>query len=164
MGRLTKGVFHDREALGRGVRQLFQESVPADSIRVFMLDEGGRRIREIEVADEAGAIHGAKVGAAVGAGIGVLMLVLLAISIVVGASVDAGVGDVIANSWIIPAGALTGVPLGALFGMGNWQEHKRIPSEEFERGAAEVEVAGAGFGDDAAATLLEAGAASVTRE
>lgn len=162
-GRLTTGVFHDRDALGRAVAQLFQKSVPADSIRVFMLDESGQRTRELEVADEAGAIHGAKVGAAVGAGIGVLMLVLLAVSILVGATIDAGLTDVIGNSWIILAGALSGVPLGAMFGMGNWRGHTTIPSGELERGAAEVEVQGAGVGEVAAEALRSAGAASVTR-
>lgn len=160
---MTKGVFRDRDALGRGVRQLFDKSVPSDSIRVFMVDEDGRRIRELDVADEAGAIHGAKVGAAVGAGIGVLMLVLLAIGIATGVDLDAGATDVIANSWIILAGAVSGVPLGALFGMGNWRGHKRIPDREFESGAAEVEVEGAGVSGVAADAMRAAGADSVTQ-
>lgn len=162
--RLTKAVFHGREALGRGVRRLFEKSVPADTIRVFMLDETGRRTREIDVADEAGAVHGAKIGAAVGAGIGVLMLVLLAVGVLVDATAEIGTRDVIANSWIVLAGAVSGVPLGALLGMGNWQGHKRIPRREFRRGAAEVEVEGAGLGEVAADALRAAGAVSVTRE
>jgi hypothetical protein len=77
----VKGIFHDRDRVKHAVRHLTQNSIPVDSIRVFVLDAAGRRKREIAVEDEGGALEGALIGAAIGAAVAVIAVVLVSVGV-----------------------------------------------------------------------------------
>lgn len=120
------GVFRDPHDVNRAVRQLTAKSVPADSIRVFLVDEAGERRREVEVESEAGALKGALIGAAAGAGLGVVIVILVPI-LMGGVSLGAlDVSSLLGALQAIAILAAGGVPLGAILGMGHWQGRKRI--------------------------------------
>jgi hypothetical protein len=120
------GVFGDPDDVDRAVRRLTAKSVPVDSIRVFVVDERGRRRREIAVEDEAGALRGALTGAGLGALVGVLTVILVPV-LTGGASVGGfGVSSLFGALRAVALCAAAGVPLGAIIGMGRWQGRKKI--------------------------------------
>lgn len=120
------GVFRDPGDVNRAVRRLTAKSVPADSIRVFIVDEAGQRRREVDVEDEAGALKGALIGAAAGAGIG-LVIVLLVPMLMGGVNIGwLDASSLLGALRAIAILAVAGVPLGAILGMGHWQGRKRI--------------------------------------
>lgn len=120
------GIFRDPDDVNRAVRRLTAKSVPADSIRVFLVDESGEPRQEIRVEDEAGALKGALIGAAAGAGIGLVIVIL--VPILMGGESIAGleVASLLGALRAMAILAVAGVPLGAILGMGHWQGRKRI--------------------------------------
>ena len=159
----VRGTFRERKTVVRAVERLSEKSVPADSIRVFVLDESGEKRREIEVEDESGATRGALLGLAVGGAVGLV----LAIAVATGAYGPVEVGFI---SFRGLAGALTAmlgtaaaaVPLGALLGMGYWQGRKKIDRSELRSGSAQVVVASDELSRLAEEVLRDAGATDVT--
>ena len=120
------GVFRDPDHASRAVRRLTAKSVPVDSIRVFMVDEQGRRQRELAVEDEAGALKGALIGAGVGAVLGLLAVILVPILTGVATVGALSISTFLGALRAIALCAAAGVPLGAIIGMGHWQGRKKI--------------------------------------
>ena len=158
----VQGVFHDRRALVRAVERLAEKSVPADSIRVFVLDEEGNRDREVQVEDESGALRGAVIGAVSGGGLGLLIALAVALGLAgpveVGFLSFRGLSGALSS---ILAMAAAAVPLGALLGLGHWQGRKKIAKEELRSGAALVVVDSAELSELARGVLDDAGAEEV---
>lgn len=153
-----EAVFHERAALERGVRGLGRESVPADAIHVHVLDESGARIREVDVPKEAGTLRGALLGAAAGGLIG-LVLVLLAAA---GAFGELPLGSIGVPSVLAAAGAIltlavSGLPLGAVLGLGHWTSRRRVSDEELAEGGVLVRVTNDELADTGRRVLREAG-------
>lgn len=163
MATVVKGVFHRKDRLADAVERLAEQSVPADDIGVFVLDASGEPAREIPVRDESGVLRGALVGAAFGAGLGLVVL-LLALTGVFG---PVGAELVSARSLVgairtVVGGAVAGVPLGAILGMGRWWDRRRISDEEMAGHGAIVTVESDALADVARRVLGEAGADRVT--
>ena len=158
----VQGVFHDRKALVRAVERLAEKSVPADSIRVYVLDQQGNRDREVEVEDESGALRGAIIGAVAGGVLGLLIAVAVALGLAgpveVGFLSFRGLSGAL-SSILALAGAA--VPLGALLGLGHWQGRKKIDEKELQSGAALVVVDSAELSELARQVLDDAGAEEV---
>jgi hypothetical protein len=148
MGRTTrasqesvKGVFHDRDRVKQAVRQLTENSIPADSIRVFILDATGRRRREVAVEQEAGALEGAVIGAVIGSVVAVIAVVLVSAGVFGPPSASPlGIASVMGALSAIALGIAVGVPLGSLFGMGHWQGWRKISEKDVTSGHVEVVV------------------------
>jgi hypothetical protein len=137
----VRAVFDSRERVSDAVRRLSENSVPADQIEVFVLDQSGRPARRIPVEDESGTLRGAIIGGIGGALLGVT---------VVGLTVGGVIGPEGANPFEMRTlmGALrailtlaaAGVPLGAILALGHWQGRKKIGLDEVERGSLLVVV------------------------
>ena len=156
-------VFSDPADVNRAVRRLTEKSVPADSIRVFLVDESGVRRREVDVEDEAGALKGALIGAAVGAGIGLLIVVLVPV-LMGGVSLGAlDVASVLGALRAMAILAVAGVPLGAIVGMGHWRGRKRIAETGLSPHRIHVAVESDELATLARGILLESGAERVER-
>jgi hypothetical protein len=158
------GTFRDARDVNHAVRKLTAQSIPTDVIRVFVVDEQGRRRREIMVEDEAGALKGALIGGAVGAviGLGVVILVPLIYG-------PANLGFLSVSSLFgalraIGICAVAGVPLGAILGMGRWEGRKRIAKVGVSGGRVQVVVESEELAELARETLEAAGAESVERQ
>jgi hypothetical protein len=121
----------------RAVRALSGKSVPADSIRVFLLDARGETMREVPVDDEAGALRGALIGGAIGAVLGVIVVFVAMVLAVRGDGAFDGLSVVGAFAAIASVTAAC-VPLGALWGTGYW--HGRAELTPRDRDAARVRV------------------------
>lgn len=158
------GVFRDPEDVNRAVRGLTAKSVPVDSIRVFVVDEQGRRRREIAVEDEAGALRGALIGAGLGAIAGVLIVILVPLF-----SGAASLGALGASTFLgalraIALCAAAGLPLGAIIGMGRWQGRKKIEETGLIPHRIHVAVESEELASLARAVLEDAGAERVDRQ
>lgn len=159
---VVEAVFHDRDALTAAVQGLFEKSVPADSIRVFVLDARGGRAREVDVEDEAGALRGALLGAAIGGIVGMLGAFAAAAGAL--GPVDVRPLGLAGLSGALAAGlaaAAAAVPLGALLGMGHWRGSSRIGALEMSETGAVVVVESAELAAVAASVLRGAGGESV---
>lgn len=155
----VSAVFRDRGHATRAVRRLAEKSVPADTIRVFLLADDDTRRHEIPVEDEAGALRGALIGAGVGAVVGV-GVVALATSGVLGPiqSEPLGVRTVLGAARAVLMAAVAGVPLGALLGMGHWQGRKKLAETGDSTSPVEVAVESEAVRETALDVLREAGA------
>jgi hypothetical protein len=120
------GVFRDPDDATQAVRRLTSKSVPVDSIRVFVVDEQGRRRRELAVEDEAGALKGGAIGAGIGAAVGLLIVILVPVVTGVASPGTPGVSTLFGALQAIAWGAVAGIPLGIIIGMGRWQGRKKI--------------------------------------
>ncbi|MGE0161054.1 MAG: hypothetical protein AB7T31_16785 [Gemmatimonadales bacterium] len=154
--------FRDRASLNRAVRELTGNSVPVDSVQVFVRSSDGRR-REIPVEGEPGVLRGALIGAGVGAALGVLLVGL----VLAGAFGEAGVSvlglrGIVGAVRTILLTAAAAVPLGALLGMGRWRSSGKISDEEIERGSAEVVVTSEALEPRARQILHRAGAVRIS--
>jgi len=159
----VRGVFRDTQALSAAVNALSEHSVPADSIRVLLEDPKWHAKREVAVEGESGALRGAKIGAGIGALVGAL-IVLLAFAGLWGEP-GAELLSMTTLSGAIRAigfAALSGVPLGALIGMGHWSGKRSLPEGRIGDGRAIVEVHSAELEEMAARVLRTNGAEDVT--
>jgi hypothetical protein len=157
----VKGVFRDRDLVERAVRRLAENSVPANQIRVHVVDAARDVVREVPVEDEAGTLRGAGVGALVGAVVGVA-LVGLAFSGILGTRVD--LFELATWRGAVRAvllAAAAGVPLGALLSIGHWRGGDRIDIEDLDKGFVVVQVTSAARVDIARRVLEEAGAEQI---
>jgi hypothetical protein len=137
----VEAVFHDRDTLNDGVEALFEKSVPADSIRVFLRTGAGERGRELDVGDEPGTLHGALTGAGVGAVVGLVVAIAVGSGLLGPSDVSPfGLTGIVGAFKAMLAGAVAGVPLGALLGMGHWRGHKRVDAGDMSDGGALVVV------------------------
>lgn len=158
-GTHVRAVFRDRDGVSRAVRRLTAESVPVDSIRVFVVDGSGRRRREIAVEDEAGAFRGAFMGAGIGAAVGAALVLLAAIGLVGSERADLfGISGVAGAVRVMAVCALAGLPLGTILGMGRWDATKRISESELTDGEVHVVVESAKLATLARGVLEAAGA------
>ena len=161
-GTTVEAVFSDRSSVIRAVERLSEKSVPSDSIHVFVLDEDGRRRREVEVEDEPGALRGALIGAGLGAVAGLLAVIVVASGasgpVQVGFLTFRGISGAISAVLAMAAAA---VPLGALLGMGHWQGRKKIDREELRSESALVTVESDELSELAERTLRDVGAEDV---
>ena len=154
------GVFRDPGRVSRAVRRLTAKSVPVDSIRVFLVDEQGRRTREIEVEDEAGALRGGLIGAGLGAILGLLIVILVP---VLG---SASVGPIRVSAFLgalqaIALSAVAGIPLGVIIGMGRWRGRKKIEETGTTPHRIHVTIESEELASVARAVLEDAGAERV---
>jgi hypothetical protein len=158
-GAVVTGVFSDLGRVSRAVRDLAARSVPADSIRVLVVDGHGRRVREVAVEDEAGALRGALVGAAWGAAVGLALVLVAALGVLGSVGTDLfGLDDLAGAVRAVAVSALAGLPLGVIVGMGRWDARKRISTEELAAGAVQVVVESRRLAGLARGVLTEAGA------
>lgn len=160
---LVRGVFTDITAATDAVHGLAENSVPADIIDVFVLDEHGSPTRAVPVEDESGVLRGAMIGASGGAVLGLVIVVLIATGVIVDADVDPLDYDSIAGALqIMATAAVAGIPLGAILGMGHWQGRKKVALEEGDSGSIMVVVATKELSEVARRVLEGAGAHTVT--
>ena len=159
----VKGLFTDRAEAEDAVYRLGQESVPSDSISVFVAEPGGDTRRELAVDDEAGTLRGALWGLAGGAALGLLIVALLPTGLL--GPMPAELFD--AHTLMLGVGvvailAVAGLPLGAVIGMGHWRSGKRISEREFRRGSVWVAVRSDELAAVARRVLRTSGAARMT--
>lgn len=164
IGKQTvKGLYRTPGDVSRAVDSLVANSVPADDVDVYVVDELGRPTRRLSIRDEPGTTRGAIVGAVVGASLGVVVLALVFLG-VLGASWIEAFGPNVAISALalifVPAAA--GVPIGAVIGMGHWQGRKKISVPEIDTGGVIVVVQTDELADVARRVLRDTGAANVT--
>jgi len=162
-GDRVEGLFDDRRRLTRAVQRLGERSVPADTIRVFILDQAGNRMREVRVEDEAGALKGAIIGGAVGAAVGVLIVIVFAVASFDPADVGLfGLQGIASGLWAISLLTVAGAPLGALLGLGHWPGRTRMSRGEIDEGQSLVVVRSRTLAALAREVLEEEGALRVT--
>jgi len=163
MTHRVEGTFEDRRRLTRAVRQLAEHGVPADTIRVYIVDAQGTRQREVEVEDEAGTRTGALIGAVVGAAIGLILAIPFSAGVSGEPAAEIGGLRALAGGvWLAMVLAVIGAPLGALLGMGRWQGRKRISSQELQGQSARLVVESEGLAKVAREVMAAAGATRVT--
>lgn len=154
----VKGVFRDRDGVSRAVRGLTAESVPVDSIRVFVVPSDGRR-REIPVEDEAGALRGALMGASIGTAVGLVLALLVTTGLLGSGSAGLlGISSISDALGAIAVCAIAGVPLGTILGMGHWDAKKKISESDVTDGEVHVVVESAKLAALAVRVLERAGA------
>ena len=157
------GVFSRPDDVTRAVEGLAAESVPADEIGVYAVDDEGKPTRRIAVDEESGTLKGAIIGAVAGAAVGLLVMILAmtdAFGAVFGAPFsDAGLLDVLR---VAGASAAMGVPIGAVVGMGHWQGKKKLVTRDFGQGAVMVVVESDELQDVARRVLRDSGADRVS--
>lgn len=155
----VKGVFRDRERVGRAVRRLTAESVPVDSIRVFVVPRDGGHRREIPVEDEAGALRGALMGAGIGTAVGVVLALLVTTGLLGSRSAGfLGISSISDTLGTIAVCAIAGVPLGTILGMGHWDAKKKISESDVTGGEVHVVVESAKLAGLSRRVLEDAGA------
>lgn len=159
--KTVRGVFHDEKRVRSAVERLLEHSVPADEIEVTVLDAGGAPTRDMPVEDESGVLHGALMGAAIGGWVG-LIAAVLAIGFSAGWS---ELLTAVGLSWALRGvliGAVGGLPLGAILGMGRWRKDEDLGSEDLDAGSVVVEVHSGELADVARRVLDDVGAEKVT--
>jgi hypothetical protein len=157
------GVFRDPEDVKRAVRRLTAQSVPPDTIRVFLVDEQGRRSREIEVEDEAGALRGGLVGAGLGAILGLLIAILVPV-FGGGAGVGGlGMSTLLGTLRVMALCAVAAIPLGVIIGMGRWPGRRRIEETGLRPHRIHITVESEALAPRAREVLEAAGAERVDR-
>src|SRR5690606_29908945 len=118
--KVTTGVFHEADKVTAAVRSLLGRSVPADQISVVVLDPGGAH-HDVPVDGEAGTLKGAAIGGSVGGALGALGVALATTGAVAAPGVGLlAAGPVLAALRCAMVGAVAGVPLGGVIGMGRW--------------------------------------------
>lgn len=157
------GVFSRPDDVTRAVDRLAAESVPADEIEVYAVDDEGKRTRRIAVDEESGTLKGAIIGAVAGATLGLLVMIL-AMTDVFGSVFAAPFSDtgLINVLRVMGASAAMGVPIGAVVGMGHWQGKKKLVTRDFGQGAVMVVVESDELQDVARRVLRESGADQVS--
>jgi hypothetical protein len=159
----VEGIFRDREAVEDAVYALGQQSVPSDSIHVYVADTDGRRTRELNVEREAGTLRGALYGALGGAVVGLAIVLAIPTGAFGPVSIEFLTADTLLGAIrVIVTLAVAGVPLGAILGMGHWRGGERISAEELGDGALVVTVRSDELADTARQVLRDAGAERVT--
>jgi hypothetical protein len=149
--------------VARAVDSLVANSIPADELDVYVVDESGKPTRKLNIRDEPGTRRGAILGAVVGASLG-LLLVVLAFLDVLGESWIASFGPnaFLAGVALVCVSGAAGVPIGAVIGMGHWQGRKKISVPDLERGGVIVVVQTDEMADVARRVLRDTGAVNVT--
>lgn len=157
----VRGVFHDENQVRKAVERLLEQSVPVDEITVTVLDPSDTPKREVPVEDETGVLHGTLIGAAAGGALG-FVAAILAIGVYAGwPELLTGIG----LSWMLRGaviGAVGGVPLGAILGMGRWRKDEELGAEDLDAGSVVVDVRSGELAELAQRVLDEAGADRVT--
>jgi len=159
----VEGTFDDRRRLTRAVRRLAEKGVPADTIRVFIVDDQGTHRREVPVEDEAGTRTGALIGAAVGAAIGLVIAIPFSVGVSgEGGTEVGGLRAMVGVLWLAAVLAVIGAPMGALLGIGRWQGRKLISRKELAGRNALLVVESMELANVAREVMAEAGATRVT--
>lgn len=159
----VEGVFRDRDNVEDAVYALGQQSVPSDSIHVYVADAGGNRKRELEVEKEAGTLRGALYGAVGGAIIGLAIVAAVPTGAFGPTTIDFLTTDTLLGAVrVVATMAVAGVPLGAIIGMGHWRSGELIPEGELDTGSILVTVRSDELADTARRVLRESGAERVT--
>lgn len=157
----VRGVFHGRDEVNQAIYNLGKESVPSDSIRVYVVDERGRLQREIPVEQESGALRGVTRGAAAGGAVGVLVAVLASGALGI-RPIPFGYDSWVAAAMLVVVLALAGIPFGVAFTMGRWRLGDRASDNELARGGAWVEVESDELAETSRRALRGAGASDVS--
>lgn len=161
-GHTVEGFFHRPDDVARAVERLAAESVPADEVDVYVVDDTGATTRRISVQDEPGTLKGAIAGAAGGALVGLVIVILAVLDVFGEVAVDPlGATSLLGAIRTMVASAAMGVPIGAILGMGHWQGKKRMVASDFSGGAVKVVVETDELTDVARRVLREAGADQV---
>lgn len=159
----VEGAFRDREAVEDAVYALGQQSVPSDSIHVYVADASGKRKRELQVEKEAGTLRGALYGAGAGAVIGLVIVLAVPTGMFGPVTIDFLTADTLLGAVrVIATMAVAGLPLGAILGMGHWRGGDRISDRELGDGSILVTVRSDELADTARRVLRDAGAERVT--
>lgn len=156
------GVFSRPDGVARAVEMLQAESVPADEIDVFAVDDEGKRTRRITVEDDPGTLRGAVIGAAVGATLGLVIMILSMTDLFGEWGGPFSNTELIDVLRVMGAAAAMGVPIGAVIGMGHWQGKKKMVTRDFGQGAVMVVVESDEMQEVARRVLHASGADQVT--
>lgn len=155
---VVEGLFESRARLREAVNGLMARGVPTNTIRVFLVDGQGTRVRELPVDSGSGALKGALIGAAGGAVVGLAIAAFLSIGISAGSTTPLGVGSFLGGLRVAALLAAAGVPLGGLLGMGHWQGARRVSRADLRTLRAAVVVQTRSKADVAREVLGQCGA------
>lgn len=156
------GTFRDRRSATDAVNGLSENSVPADSIDVFILDRDGTPTRRVDVEDESGVLRGALIGAACGAILG-LLIVIFAVAGVFDVRWRPFQADTVLRALqVIMMTSIASVPVGAVIGLGYWHGRRKISEEEARGGSIMVVVTTEELSEVARRVLQDAGATNVS--
>lgn len=159
-GHVT-GIFSDTEAAERAVHELIQHDFSPNSISIVVSDQEGEHEETVE--HDSGVAEGAAVGATVGGILGILGATLVATGLVTapGLSIFA-TGPILAALRGAVMGVGAGGAVGALAGLGFWEDEAHIHVEALKEGGIVVGVpAEHEQADEARKILTQAGAEHV---
>ena len=139
MAHHVTGIFSDKKAAERAVHVLVESHFDPDEISIVVADREG--VHEEVVEHDTGIAEGATVGAGLGALLGVLGASLVSTGVVAapGLAVFA-TGPLLAALNGAVMGAAAGYPVGALAGLGFWDDEAHIHAEALEKGGIVVAV------------------------
>jgi hypothetical protein len=159
---LVRGFSTDAESVKRAVEGLAQASVPADTVKVFVVDQDGRRTRRVPVRDEPGALRGAIWGAILGGMVGLIVIVLAHLDVFGQVLLDPlGATSLLGAVRTIGAAAAMAAPFGALLGMGHWHGKAKLRNVDFNRNSVLVVVESDDLQDTARSVMEATGAQRV---
>jgi hypothetical protein len=159
-----KGRFRDSEHAAKAVERLADHSIPADEVRVFVVDDDGKPKRRIAVREGFGSKRGAIIGGLVGAGLGAVLALLVQADLLSSASIG-GLNEAapfFSVLWVAVAGGAVGVPIGAVVGMGHLLRRQRMTVSPTDPMSVMVIVETRELADEARRILREAGADDVS--
>lgn len=147
MRQLAYGLFHHEDDAGRALQALLDADFPADDLVV--LTHEGNRVTPVHVAHRARVARGATVGSMLGALVGAVAVPVLGV-------LPGPPGALIVEGLL--GGAAVGLALGAVAGLGFWQERLDAKRGALEGRAVLVGVTTEAHAAQAQEVLRRAGA------
>lgn len=146
MATQVRGWFQQAEKVAKAVDRLVREKIPEDQIRVTVEDRDGRVLERIPVKQKMGALRGAAWGAGGGAVLGILLILFLSLGAFEWAGFAPMAGAVVVGFLrAAVAGAVAGLVVGGIWGMGHWQGQQELSAEALSQDYAVVTVRGEGL-------------------
>ena len=161
MAHYVTGIFSDKKAAEHAVHELIESHFNPEEISILVTDREGTHEEEVE--HDTGVAEGAAAGVGLGALLGAIGATLISTGIVAapGLAIFAA-GPLLAALQGAVAGAAAGLEIGALAGLGYWDDEAHIHAEILEKGGVVVAVpAGHEHADHARKVFSGAGADEV---
>jgi hypothetical protein len=161
VGHHVTGIFSDAESAERAVRDLIEGNFNPNEISIAVADRAGTHEEVVE--HDTGVAEGAATGAALGSLLGMLGATLVATGIVVAPQLTVfATGPLLAALRGALGGMAVGLEIGALAGLGFWNDEAHIHAVALKKGGIVVAVpAQHQHADRARKVFLEAGADEV---
>jgi hypothetical protein len=139
MAHHVTAIFSDAKVAELAVRELVEEHFNPREISIVVIDREGTH--EEEVVHDTGVSEGATGGAALGGVLGAIGASLVATGVIAapGLTVFAA-GPLLAAFKGAVAGAAVGLEIGALGGLGFWDDEAHIHAEALKRGGVVIAV------------------------